>query len=179
MDRVPVAEAVPWVVEADQVVAVVAGAAVQVVTAHNHKTKNSSSNLGEEFFYALISAASVTTAIAGVVALMTSETRRSLYRRWMTGLAGCAAVINPAFFAKGGMLASEFCICPTRGIMTTGTIQAKCARMPTRVTVTGGTSCAEPLKYFVDVTALALHIDVCTGERELGFVVIKRGIVPT
>ncbi len=43
MDRVPVAEAVPWVVAADQVVAVVVGA-VRVgtdlaATAHKHKNE--------------------------------------------------------------------------------------------------------------------------------------------
>ncbi len=124
-------------------------------------------------------ATGVGVGAAGVVALMTSETRRSLHRRWMTGLAGCAAVVDAAFIAKGWMLASKFRIRPIGRVMATGTIQAEGTRMPARVAVTGGTRCAEPLKYFVDVTALTLHIDVRTGEWELGFVVIKRGIVPT
>ncbi len=110
---------------------------------------------------------------------MTSETSRSLHRRWMTGLAGCAAMIDTAFIAKGWMLASKFRVRPTGCVMATGTIQAKCTRMPTRVAVTGGTRCAESLENFVDMTALTLHIDVRTGEWEPGFVVIKRGIVPT
>ena len=50
--------------------------------------------------------------------------------------------------------------------------------MPTRVAVAGGARGAEALKNFVDVTTLALHIDVRAGQRELRFVVIEGGVVP-
>lgn len=50
--------------------------------------------------------------------------------------------------------------------------------MPAWVAMTGSTRCAESLKYFVDMAALTLHVDMRTGQRELGFIVIKRGIIP-
>ena len=74
----------------------------------------------------LISAAAAAT-IARIVALMARETRRGVYRGWVTGFAACSAMIDAALIAKRGMLASKFGIRPIGGVMTTGTIQTECA----------------------------------------------------
>lgn len=110
---------------------------------------------------------------------MAGGTRCAMQCGYVTGAAGCMAVIHTkAAFICNARMRAIIRSRPVTGVMTRGTIRTEYSCMVSRVSVTGDASRGRACKLPAHMTALAGQAGMTARQRESAQTMIERGSLP-